>query len=117
MPERDARGRFVKGNQAARLSPRNGASAYRLITASNVPLDEWQHVVAKALEDARAGDMHARRWLSDYIMGRPATPPVVAGIETPLIERVIEALRAAEYDPSDVMDTILQSLSRQQEAR
>ena len=118
MANRDSKGRFTKGNRAAAArTSRRTESAYLQATVTKVPVTQWQEVVAKALDDALAGDMHARRWLSDYIIGRPAKPPVIAGIDTNLLESVIEALRTAQYDPEQVMLSILYLVTKREEIR
>ncbi len=68
-----------------------------------VTLDDWRTVVASAVQEAKAGNMQARTWLAQYLMGRPKgdapTPlnvvvqqlsgadPVVNRLAKPIIDR------------------------------
>lgn len=36
-----------------------------------VTIEDWLYVVERALQDAKDGDRHARKWLSDYLIGTP----------------------------------------------
>ncbi len=36
-------------------------------------LDTWRKIVARAVADALQGDAQARKWLSDYVLGKPPT--------------------------------------------
>ena len=62
--------------------------------AEAVPAEEWVKVVRKALEQAKVGDHHARKWLSDYLMGTPIQR-VVAEIDMTTHRDFAEADRAA----------------------
>src|SRR5262245_24084965 len=51
--------------------PRRRTEArYLRATIGRVSLDDWREVVDMALAQAKRGDRHARRWLSDIILGR-----------------------------------------------
>lgn len=118
MPERDTKGRFVKGNTGGPGRPSRKAEAeYLNLTASKVPLDQWQHVVAKALDDALAGDKHARRWLSDHLIGRPSTPSLVAGIDSALFESFVNALRASNHEPAEVIMSVVTQLNQDKDSK
>lgn len=71
---RDNKGRFVKGAPSA--SPGRPARAtekeYLEAMIGKVSLDDWQNIIAKAVQQARKGDRAAREWLANYIMGKPA---------------------------------------------
>ena len=71
---RDERGQFAPGcapgpGRPARQTERD----YLRATAAAVPLDTWAKIVAKAAEDAEAGDDKARSWLSRYLLPAPST--------------------------------------------
>jgi hypothetical protein len=44
---------------------------YLKTLARCVDMDDWREVIQKALADAKEGDRHARKWLSDYLVGTP----------------------------------------------
>ena len=118
MPEGDANGRFTKGYKGGPgRPPRRTESEYLNITANKVPLNQWQRVVQKALKDALDGDKHARRWLSDFLIGRPATTELVAGVDSELLELLIEAIRAADHEPEEVFLNMLNRLDQTAEVK
>jgi len=41
--------------------------------------DAWRLIILRAVEDAKNGDRHARRWLSDYSLGAPIQQPTEDG--------------------------------------
>jgi hypothetical protein len=47
-------------------------SDYLKTLADTVPPDRWAAIVARAVEQALAGDHTARRWLGDYLAGPPS---------------------------------------------
>jgi len=57
----------VSGNPAGRPK-REVERAYLDATLATVSPADWQKVVAKALQDAMAGDAAARAWLSKYLL-------------------------------------------------
>ena len=70
---RDNRGRFVKGasgNPQGRL-PKETETSYLQVSESVCTFGVWREIVTKAIEQAKRGDARARRWLSDYLMGKP----------------------------------------------
>lgn len=64
------RGRpFKKGNPGGPGRPKREVErAYLDATLASVSPSDWQKVVAKALQDAKAGDAAARAWLSKYLL-------------------------------------------------
>jgi len=44
---------------------------YHDATVGRVTLDAWQKVVDTALRQAQEGDPSARKWLSEYLIGKP----------------------------------------------
>ena len=73
-PERESDGRWKKGcaspNPGGRTR-RDQADAYWNILISTLTNEAWRAIVAKAVEQARAGDRHARKFLADYGIGTP----------------------------------------------
>jgi hypothetical protein len=67
---RSAGGKFAAGNPGGPGRPRRAAERdYLLALTEAVSVDDWRAVVAKALDQAKAGDKSARQWLSDYLIG------------------------------------------------
>lgn len=80
MVDRDEHGRFKKGWTGGPGRPRREVEEqYLSATIARVPVEEWQKVIDKALTQAIAGDSEARKWLSDYLMGKPILRHEVAG--------------------------------------
>jgi hypothetical protein len=71
-PDRAANGRFAPGWRGGPGRPRRATEAQYLATLSDaVPLETWNCIVRKAVEDALAGDRYARTFLANYLIGRP----------------------------------------------
>jgi len=74
MADRDAKGRFIKGNKGnpnGRL-PKEREIKYYELTKSNVSESDWTEIVVATVKLAKRGDNQARKWLSDYLIGVPA---------------------------------------------
>jgi hypothetical protein len=70
---RKTNGRFAAGNPGGPGRPRRAIEREYLARLSDaVPLDAWQAIVERAVEDAKAGDARARDWLARYLVGEPA---------------------------------------------
>jgi hypothetical protein len=81
MTKRDERGRFVKGetgNPNGRPK-RVTETEYLDATVESVSILDWREIVVKAREDAKGGDAVARKWLSDYLIGKPPDTVRVSG--------------------------------------
>ena len=73
MTERDANGRFVKGqsgNPNGRPKKEREERYYE-ITVSACSFADWTRIIQKAVDQAKRGDATARKWLGDYIVGVP----------------------------------------------
>ena len=65
-------GRFLAGNPGGPGRPRRAVeSDYLAALSEAVPTDTWRAIVAKAVEQAQAGDATARAWLGSYLLGKP----------------------------------------------
>jgi len=75
--KRDEKGRFAQGNAGGPGRPaRAREEAYLRVITEVVKLDDWRKVVVAAVQDATLGEdgqtrERGRRWLGDYILGRP----------------------------------------------
>src|SRR5215468_6755002 len=70
--QRDIRGRFAVGNNGGPGRPRRAMERDYLVALANaVPMDRWQAIVQRAIDDAEQGDPKAREWLAGYLVGRP----------------------------------------------
>ncbi len=69
---KDARGRFVKGGPGGPGRPRRSVEESYLQTLYQVvKREDWREIIQKAVEQAKKGDDRARRWLSEYLVGKP----------------------------------------------
>ena len=41
------------------------------ITMNTCTFKDWEAIVRKAISQAKKGDVQARKWLSDYLVGSP----------------------------------------------
>jgi hypothetical protein len=67
--QRDARGRFTRGNSGGPGRPRREVERGYLATMAQVcDISVWRQIVLKAVEQAKRGDHRAREWLSRYLV-------------------------------------------------
>ena len=67
---RNANGTFARGNGGGPGRPRRAAEeSYVHRLAARVTPEHWNRIVDKAIEQAEAGDRHARAWLSECLVG------------------------------------------------
>jgi hypothetical protein len=104
-------GRFAAGNPGGPGRPRRATErAYLAALSEACPPETWAAIVAKAVEDATAGDRFAREWLAAFLVGQPG------GSAPSLHELAVE--EAAGSDPvergaalareSDALDALFQ---------
>ena len=68
MTDRDANGRFVKGNPGGPGRPaKEREEKYYNLAMNTVTYKDWQAIINRAVKDAQKGDSSARKWLSDYL--------------------------------------------------
>jgi hypothetical protein len=82
---RKADGTFTAGNTGGPgRPPRATEMAYMRATMDGCSPADWQAIVAKAVEDAKAGDAKAREWLAIHLIGkveRQAPSPTIAAAD------------------------------------
>ena len=78
MTERDANGRFAKGNQVAKGNgggpgrpSKEREERFMEITLSAITFADWKKIVQVAAKQAKRGDNQARKFLADYLLGPP----------------------------------------------
>jgi hypothetical protein len=115
MPERDAKGRFVKGHSGGPgRPPRRIERDYLDALKAEVTLDRWLMVVRRALADAIQGDSRAREWLSNYLVGRPPHIIELNAADAALLSDVLAAL-PENVSAATVFEAMLIELSAEQE--
>ena len=91
---RNSSGQFLPGHPGGPGRMRRETEAtYLKALRRGVKLKDWREVIARALTDAKNGDRHARRWLSDFLLGRPADAS--------------EILAAADAGPTEAPKVVL----------
>ena len=86
--EREANGRFAKGNQIGKGNnggrpPKRREDRYYEIMMNACTFADWKAIGKKAVEQARGGDKDARKWLADYLIGpAPKKLDVTSGGES-----------------------------------
>jgi hypothetical protein len=71
-PDRTPNGHFAAGWRGGPGRPKRVTEVQYLASLSDaVPLETWDRIVRKAVEDALTGDRHARAFLANYLIGRP----------------------------------------------
>lgn len=77
---RDEKGRFASGNGGGPGRPKRATETeYLNATIESVSLADWKKIARKAKDDAINGDATARKWLSDYLIGKPPDKVQVTG--------------------------------------
>lgn len=76
-------GRFAKGNKVG-PGRRPGTQVemriqYLSRLVETVPLERWQKVCEKAIDQAEEGDARARMFLANYLVGKPVTQVEISG--------------------------------------
>lgn len=96
---RTSNGRFAAGNPGGPGRPRREIErAYLDATIAAVSVERWSNVVAKALNDAEAGDGMARSWLSKVLgMDAPQRLEHNAGDDDKPREIVFRVIRDDEW--------------------
>lgn len=113
MSERDSRGRFGAGNKASPGRPRRRTeNEYIEATVKRVPLARWRKIVDKAVTDAEAGDRHARRFIADYLLGKPPQVLELRPDEVALIVDAAEALEAHGYNLRDILTRAIERVEQ-----
>jgi hypothetical protein len=71
---RDNSGKFVAGNAGGPgRPPRATERDYLVALSESCSTDDWQEIVARAVDDAKGGDAKARAWLAGYLVGEPGS--------------------------------------------
>ena len=82
MAERDAKGRFAKGNKASPgRSPRAVENRYMEAFLSAVSTDDMVKIVRVAVAQAINGDKDARKCIVPYVLGIPKQSIELTGLD------------------------------------
>lgn len=81
----EANGRFKPGNPGGGRH-RETEVALLALFSEVVPPKRWRAIIEKAAQQAERGDDKARRWLSEYHIGKP---PERVEVETPVVLHVV----------------------------
>lgn len=112
MTDRDENGRFLKGaykGGPGRKSRRTEAQ-YLDATIGAVSLADWKKVVQKAVTDALAGDGTARRWLSDYLLGRPPQILELHGSDAHALSELLDHMKRRGVSAGDLFAAMLNEI-------
>lgn len=115
MTDRDENGRFLKGaykGGPGRKSRRTEAQ-YLDATIGAVSLIEWRKVVQKALTDAIAGDGTARRWLSDYLLGKPPQILELHGSDAHALSELLDHMKQHGVSAGELFGAMLAEIAAQ----
>lgn len=74
MAERDENGRFVKGSAGGPGRPaRATEERFMVRLTEKLTMEDWDEIVARAVQDAKQGDKDARKWLAEHVLGKPTS--------------------------------------------
>ena len=114
MPRHPKRNRtsFAPGNTGGpgRPTAQREAQYYTIVIKGCSPA-RWRKIVARAVQDAEAGDRHARAWLADRIMGRAKETVDMAVTQSPPDEFRLAGRTDEEMDAEGIerLFTILET--------
>ena len=87
MTERDANGRFAKGNSGGPgRTSKTREVRFLEITLATVTYQDWADIVEKAKDQAKRGNPVARKWLGDYLLGPPVQRTELTGADGNVLE-------------------------------
>lgn len=101
-------GKFVKGNPGSPGRPKKETErVYLDVLKSELTPALFAQIVRRAVNDAKNGGSEARRWLSDYALGRPPQIVELRNVDMLLIAQTIETLTEAGYDAASVFEDLI----------
>lgn len=103
---RDEKGRFAPGNPGGPGGSRKRAKEFQRAAEEAVTPEHIQALVRKAMRQALEGDLHAMRFVTERVMGRPVTTPTDPE-PSPI---TLPALRSAD-DCNRAIDMLLNSIT------
>ena len=68
---REPNGNFKRGNPGGPGRPFLRQQRFMVVINEAVNEKAWLAIVKRAIKDAKAGDRHAREWLSKWLLGQP----------------------------------------------
>ena len=84
--------------------PRKAVERAYLDAIAEIVTDaEWEKIVRKAVVDAKKGAPDARRWLSDYLVGKPPQILDLRAGDAQLMRDILEGMEALGYSKTDVL--------------
>lgn len=112
MAVRDDKGRFIKGVSGNPGGKPVDRHKYIKKIDTTMKLSDWQQIINKAIDQAKRGDERARRWLSEYLLGKPQQHVDVTSNAETIMQPKLDNLTDDElkileklYDPEPGRDT------------
>ena len=94
MTDRDANGRFVKGNPGGPGRPaKEREEKYYNLAMNTVTYKDWQAIINRAVKDAQKGDSSARKWLSEYLAPQAQRHELSGPDSGPVPIRMVEVVK------------------------
>lgn len=96
--ERQANGRFAKGNRGGPGNPQvRRIAALRTAVIASVTPEDMQEVMETLMKKAKAGDMTATQILFDRTLGRPTEPDILEKMD--FLEQEFARIMAVDPRP------------------
>lgn len=114
MTDRDEKGRFTPGRQAAPgpgRPSRASERAYLEAMISVVSLDDWKAITRRAVSEAKKGNGYARQWLSEYLIGKPPTIIDLRAADAKLLAELLKRFEAHGMTPSEAFEAMMQEFA------
>ena len=110
MSGRDEKGQFAAGNKASAGHGRPpGAKTSDLLQRmrDGISGEDWDKIWKRAVKDAAAGNTDARRWVSEYVVGKPPNILELRASEAAMLRELLQRFVAEGVPASDVFHAML----------
>lgn len=113
MAERDAKGRFVKGEYKGGPGrpPKATEAQYLEAIGRGVSVELFEQASAKMGKLAASGDVQAYNAIKAHLAGLPTQKLQISSLDASLLAEVLELMRTRNITPGDVFQAMIQQLS------
>lgn len=111
---RDENGRFIPGNPGSPGRPKRQTEIdYMGMLQEALTPAKWKQIVNTAISNAIAGDTRARRWISDYVLGKPVQTLELIGTEQAQLAELLQVVKAQGLSAGDLFNAMLRTIAEQ----
>lgn len=111
MPDRDEKGRFLKGNAGGPGRPSKHVETALHERFMERLVKQWDEIADSAITEAKARNVHALRLVFEYGIGKPPTVLELRSQDAQLLADVLELMKTKGLSPAAVFAAMLQQLT------